>query len=245
MTGLSATAAAEPVVDGPTGPSLITVLYAPSATFTRLAQRPRFIAPLLLWMVLTGVLTAVLQPRLDIDSVLQRRMAARGVQLTAEQLAAASAARARFAGVNDVLAAFGPVLLSVVLATFLLLVLKTISGGSVRWVAMLSIVVHASVPLIIATGITIPVAATQQLIDPADVNNLLLSNLSFLAPDAGAFLRTILQAIDAYAIWTAVLLIFGSAIATRTSRTVSGFVIVGSWLAWIVVRAGIAAAVAS
>jgi hypothetical protein len=110
---------------------------------------------------------------------------------------------------------------------------------------MLAVVVHASVPLIAAAAITIPVAASHQVIDPGDVNGLLLSNLGFLAPsDAAVWLTQVLQALDAYAVWTLTLLVIGCAVAARTSKTLSAVALVLGWSLWIVLRAAVAAVIA-
>jgi hypothetical protein len=134
-----------------------------------------------------------------------------------------------------------PIMLAVAAALFY--VVFRISGSEQRYLHSLAVTVHAFLPLAVAALLAIPLLLGLESIATEDVmgGGVLASNLGFLAPeDASTVVRTLLQSLDFFSLWTVVLLAIGFTRSTRLPNPTVVISVIAMWGLWILSRVGFA-----
>lgn len=223
---------------------LTGVLMAPVETFQRIAARPSWLLPLIVTIVAGLGVTALMMPKLDLETMLREQLAEAGSSASAEQIDSQVETMTKVARVT---AWVGPFVLTPAAFLFLALVFwgtASIVGGQLRYKQSLAVVAHSWMPQVIASLLSIPVILSSESIDPeqAQGGHLLASHLGFLADrDVSPVLHGLLSSFDVFSLWSLVLLGVGLAAAGKLSRGAAAVAVLLPWLVWVVGKAGFAA----
>ena len=201
---------------------LTGVLFSPKPTFADIAQKPSWVAPLLLLTAIWLALNIVLVKRTDWMEVSRQQIeknkfAARAFEQmkpedrdTAYQQTANRAKITRY-----VRGVIGWPLLVVIMAGIYLGAFKLIAGARTNYVTSLAIVGYAHLPMGIRELLGIPVNLVKDgsSIDP---ENFLASNVaSFFGADAPLWQIVLGASVDIFAIWSLILVVIGFSAADQ------------------------------
>lgn len=246
--------AATPVPETPSSMStlgrFVGVFFRPKETFASIAQRPTWIAPLILLSIIGLAVTWFFAQRVGWRSYIERQIEQnpsaqkRMEQVPADQRDGAIQQQVKFWSVfSYVLPVAGTFIGAVIVGAVLLGAFSVVGGTKVGFVRSLSIVSWAWMPLAIhgLLGLLI-----MFLKDPAtvDIQNLVASNPGALLPDdAAKWLAALLTSLDVFAFWVMALMGIGYS-ATNPKKISFGkafSTVVGVWLIWVLVKVGAAA----
>lgn len=225
------------------------VLWSPTATFRKLAERPTWAAALVVLLLIGGVVSWVAVQKIDVDAqrqmlreTFEERQGLRGEELDrqVDRVMEFNRRFAPFTPVVNVAFSFG----AYALLAAIFLVAMRLAGGEIGFVQSFATTLHGMVPLGLAGVIALPILLAQEAVDPERLQrgSLLTSNLAFLAPeDAPGTLVAVLASLDLFTLWAVVLLVIGYSVVARVSKRVVGAVVVGAWVLWIGVKVGLAA----
>jgi hypothetical protein len=145
----------------------------------------------------------------------------------------------------------GPVLifqpLFVAGAAFFFYLVFRVLGSEQVYRQSLGVAAHAFLPFAVAALLSVPLVLGRDAISTEEVmaGGVLASNLGFLAPeDASPALAAVLQSLDFFSLWCAVLLIIGYRQSTRSPNPSVVISVLCAWALWILVRVGLASAAA-
>jgi hypothetical protein len=246
--------AATPVPEAPASMStlgrFVGVFFSPKETFASIAQRPTWIAPLVLLSIFGLTVIWVFAQRVGWRSYIERQIEQnpsaqkRMEQVPADQRDGVIQKQAKFWSVfGYVLPVAGTFIGAVVVGAVLLGAFSVVGGTKVGFVRSLSIVSWAWMPLAIHGLLSLLIIFLK---DPAtvDIQNLVASNPGVLLPDdAAKWLVTLLTSLDVFAFWVMALMGIGYS-ATNPKKISFGnafSTVVGVWLIWVLVKVGAAA----
>ncbi|HEX6201767.1 MAG TPA: YIP1 family protein [Thermoanaerobaculia bacterium] len=215
------------------------VLVSPQPTFRSLAERPSWLPPLviLLLLVVAGQLLAV--PKIDMEAAVREALERQNQPVNDEQVEQMAAMQSKFAVACSIpLFAVG-----LVVAALLVWGLANAAGGEIGFVRSFAVTLHGLMPNAVASLLSIPVILGLQEIDPGEAQRgLLASHLAAFAPeDTSAWLLALLARIDVFAIWSLVLLVIGLRTVGRLSTAAATGVVLVVWLLWVGFNVGTAA----
>lgn len=209
-------------------------LTAPAATFRSIAQRPSWVAALLFLLASQCLALAVILPKVNWDDMQQEVRAQIERQGGGEeQMAAAEKMGKAGAGCFTVAGVLGILLMGLVIAG----ILKGFAflGGEIGFPAALGVSFHALLPLALHALLQIPVAWSRPEIAFGELQRggvLPSSPAAFLGEGASPRLLAFLNGCDLFMLWTLVLLVLGSHLATGVSKRAAAIVWIGLWLLW-------------
>lgn len=218
------------------------VIFSPVKTFEAIARRPTWLAPLLLWTALSLVLTSFMMPRMDWEGMTRAQMEKGGQTVSEEQIQRTVAMQKRFAGLGYVWGGLVPAILSLLIALIFWGAFKAF-GSDLSFKQSFGVTTHGFVPAVLASVLFIPLVLRQEKLNPANMGDLLRSNLGFLVEkESSPALHSLLQSLDVFSFWTLALLIIGYAAAAKTSRGKAAGLILTLWILFVLGKAGWAAA---
>lgn len=226
------------------------VLFSPGETFAELVRHPAWIAPVLLYTMLSLAVTYSFTERVGWERYLQRqiernpRYAQQLEQAPAEQRSAILQRQASLSkwigyGIGTVSYA---VMIAVV-AGVMLLAMNVLGNAALRYQTALAITAHAYMPWALAG---LGGLAVIYLKDPSDVDiqNLLASHAgAFLPEGTSPALRALAGSLDLFTFWTLFLLAVGFAAAAPKKLTTGkafGIALV-PWAVYVLGKMGLAA----
>ena len=224
---------------------VVTVLTAPTATFRAVAERPTWVAPLLVLLLLGAAASTLVIFKTDPqaqEELVRERMEERGMSGAELDRAVAQA--------TEITAKIRPILpvLSIGFMVVAYLVVAAVLWGGVRavggegsFVKGLSTTLHGLMPQGVAALLSIPLLLTVESVDPetAESGGILASSLAALAPeDVSPPLRALLGSVDFFSIWSLVLLVLGFHVTARVSKGTSAAVVLGAWVLWVAAKVG-------
>jgi hypothetical protein len=217
-------------------------LFSPVRTFESIARRPTWLPPLLVWIAVSFAFTNVMLPRIDFDRLIRSQFEKRNVTVPEERIQTIVASQKRSAPIiYNASAVVIPVVFSLLVALVCWGAFKAF-GWDLTFRQSFGATTHAFLPLVVSTLIFLPVLLRQESVDPRTMGDLLLSNLGFLVDRSSSpAVHSILQSIDIFSIWTAVLLVIGLSAAARIRRGGAAGVVIGLWVLLILIKAGFAA----
>jgi hypothetical protein len=219
------------------------VLWRPRDTFAAIAVRPTWVAPLVIIVLASLVSTALWVPMVDVTEMIRDRITSSGQDVPAAQVDRAVDFMSRLKWVMFL----GPVLvlqplLIAGVAVFFYLVFRVL-GSEQTFRQSFAVTAHAFLPLAVAALLAVPILLGRDSISTEELmgGGVLASNLGVLAPeDASAPVRTALQSLDFFALWTVILLIIGFRQATRVPNPSVVISVLCAWALSILVRMGFA-----
>lgn len=227
------------------------VFFEPKTTFESIAQKPTWILPMLVVIVLSLVSVAVIGSRVGWRQVMEHQIASspraqqRMEQVPPDQRETMMASQAKFAGViGYVGAVVGTIIIEVIVAAILLAVFNIMTGTKIGFSTSLGIVAHSWMPYVIAGLLGIVVLFIK---DPTtvDIQNLVASNPGALLSDtAPRWLVALLTSLDIFTFWVLILQAIGFRATNPKKITFAkalGSILV-IWLLFVLVKVGLAAA---
>ena len=242
---LPSTGSAPPAPDLPPSPPqgalqrLLGVLMAPTQTFRGVAERPTWLVPMILLVVLGVGLTALIMPRVDWETGLRAQMETKGQEVPEEQMPMVVNVTKISIWVSSVV---GPWIIYPLLGGLFFLIFK-ILGSEIRFKQSLSVVLHAYTPF----WLVLPLLAIPVLLGRGELSfqelqgtTYLMSNLGMLATeDTGMPLRRLLESIDLFSIWTITLLTIGYKVVARVSTAKALTPILVMWSVFVALKVAV------
>jgi Yip1 domain len=244
---------ASPAVDrGPAKMSewsrLLGVFFEPGKTFADIAERPRWLVPLLIGILSAVLLIYLFNRHVGWESTLERAMDNNRFvqQLTPEQRQIALDRQLRLVPVFSYIGAIlgFPITLLLVagLATG---IIRGLLGTPIRFAQAFAVMAYAFLPRVIYAGLSISVMFLKNP-DEFDLQNAFASNPgAFMDPQKSSrFLYTLASQLDVFSIWVMLLMAVGLKAAGGKRLSFAGalFAVVLPWAVYVLVRGGVAAA---
>jgi len=243
MTDLTAPAPAPaPAIEPKPNPfaRMIGVLFSPDPTFGSIARRPDWVVPLMLFIVVGYISTALILPRMDwgaIAAMQEEQIKAKNPNMSQDDLDRMSRMSAAAGKVFGWIAPLMGVIWYLIVALVLWLAFR-LFGGEGTFKQAWSTTLYAWVPLFI-NGIILTIVAVLRggLVNPMEMATLVKSNPAFLVDlKAQPVLYALLSSFDVFTIWTVVLLIIGFAIVSRVSKTKAAAIVIPLWVVCILFK---------
>ena len=222
---------------------IVGVLITPEKTFRAIAERPTWVAALVVLLVVSTLSTVVIFQRVDRDAFRQ--------QMSAQMERRGQAPNEKALDMAEKFMTCAPVVGIVAAVGFdfaaagLLLVASNLLGGAINYRTSLSVVLHAVMPFALAGLLQVPVALGRGAIDLQEMQRnggLLPSSLAAVAPaDSGPVVLALLGSIDLFTLWTVALLIVGFHIGARVSKGAAAATVLSLWVIVILLKVGAAA----
>lgn len=226
---------------------VISVLISPEKTFRSIAERPTWVVPLILLVLIFAAVGYEMGQRVDFEEQMRQEMAGRGEQLSEEDLQQSVEFMEKFGKFLFLAPAiFSPLIYLLISAVFL--VAFRMAGSEITFGRSFSVFLYAMAPWLVHGLLSLPLLLRQETLDPEALERgggVLMSSLAALAPEgSGKVLLALLSSLDLFTIWALVLLIIGYRVVARVSTaTAAGFVL-GLWLLFLFGKLGITAAFA-
>jgi hypothetical protein len=214
------------------------VFFSPVRTFESIARRPTWLAPLVLWTLVSLAVAAALLPKIDYETLIRQAIQKRGQTVPEERMSAIIEQQKRIGSIIAwVAAAAAPAALSLIVAVVIWGAFKAF-GWDARFSQSFGVTTHAYLPGVLKSLLLIFLIRRQESVNPQALGDLLRSNLGFLADDSSKGLHALLGSLDIFALWTVALLVVGFAAAARIKRGSAAGIIVTLWLLTVAGRAG-------
>lgn len=231
------------------GARIVNTFIAPSKTFTDLRRSAGWWGPWLLISIFSLLFIYAMGRQIGFEQISRNQVAhsSRADQFDklppdqqARQIRISSAAIRYFAYGSPLLILFFTLISTVVLwATF-----KIAAGAETSFGQAYAISMYAGLPGII--GAILGIVSLFAGVDPEgfDINNPVGTNLAYYLDPAttGKFLHGMASALDVITIWTIVLIGIGYASTSKVKRSKAIGIVVGWYLVYKVISAGLAAA---
>lgn len=214
----------------------------PPATMADVAERPDWIVPLLLIVVLSIALNAIAAPHLDLETGMREQLAEQG--MSEQQIEGAIERVEAFQKFGAPVTGVTVIILLLALAALYML-LARLFGGEGTFKQYFSVTTYAWLPQLLKGVLVVFLLVRAGMVEPDAMATLLKSNLGFLVdPSEQPVLSALLTSIDLFNFAALALLIFGYARASRLGITKMATIVIASYVVWIVTRMGIAAIMA-
>ncbi len=223
---------------------LLAVLVAPGRTFRSIAERPTWLVPMVISVLLIGVVATVVMQKADMGEMVRARIEQSGREMPQEAIDQQVEFMEKFGWIFGIVGTLFTSVMYVIAAAVLLAIFKLL-GSDLTFKQSLSTYLYGVAPLIVASLLALPVMLSRESLSIEEVQggSVLMSNLSFLAPeDAGAATRAALASLDVFSIWVIVLLVIGYRIVARVSTAAAAGTVIGLWLVVVLGKIGWAAA---
>lgn len=236
-----------PASPGPSAGALATspwgrplgVLVSPQPTFRSLAERPSWLPPLLILVVLFVGVQALATQKIDMEAAMREAMERQGQPVDEEQIARIAEMQGKVGiACNALVFPAG-----LALVGLLFWGLASLAGGEIGFLRSLAVTLHGLMPGAVASLLTIPVILGRAEIGVAEAQHgLLASHLAVLAPeDAPVWLTALLARVDLFSLWSLVLLAIGFRVVAGLSKGASAAIVIVLWLLWVGLMVGLTA----
>ncbi len=229
----------------PGGPGAIArlagVFFSPVRTFRAIAQRPTWLAPLILWIALAVAISIALAPKIDWEKMIRAKIEKSGQTVPEERIASIVERQKRMGPIfYNVGAVVAPPLISLLVAAIFFGSFKAF-GSDLSFSQSFGVTTHGFLPGVLGSLLLLPVLLRQESLDPSAVGDLLHSNLGFLVERDSKVLHSLAQSVDLFSFWSLALFVIGFAEAARVSRGRSAGIVVTLWALFVLGKAGVAA----
>ena len=215
------------------------VFFSPVRTFDSIARRPTWLAPLLLWTLVSLAVTWVLLPKIDYERLTRQAMQRRGQTVSEDRLASITGQQKKFGAIFGwVAGGAAPAVISLLVAVVLWGAFKAF-GWDLKFPQSFGVTTHAFLPGVLKALFLMLLITRQETVDPQALGDLLRSNLGFLVEsDSSKALHSLLQSFDVFSLWSLVLFVIGFAAAARIKRGAAAGVIVTLWILAVAIGVG-------
>lgn len=223
------------------------VLFNPKETFADIARKPTVLLPIIIMAVLGLGVAYMMNQRIDWYAYIRHQIeiSPRAANMSADQINQAAQMQSRFSppfayGIGVLGGLIFPLIMGLVYwGAFSLL-----GGISVRFKQAWSIATHASMTSLVSSPVLMLILFLKERGDVTPENMLVSSAGGFLSDDAPRWLASIASSFEVFWFWTMFLLAVGfAAINPKKLSTGKALgIILGVWLVWVLIKAGLAAA---
>lgn len=211
----------------------------PSATMADVADRPDWLVPLLLIILVSGILNFVAAPHVDFESGMREQFAERG--LTDQQIDDALDRVEAFQKFGAPIAAISVAIMLMAIAALFMLIARLFGGEGV-FRQYFAVTNYAWLPQLVKGALVVLLLVRAGSLEPDQMGLLLKSNLGFLAdPEEQRVLSAVLTSIDLFNFACLALMIFGYGRASKLGTRKMATLVISTYIVWILVRVGIAA----
>ena len=218
----------------------IDVLLDPKSTFTSMARRPTWIAPLTILMALATLTSTLIFDRIDAVQAVREQFTAQGRIPNQVQIDQGVTFWENVRGIAVLVTLVSFPLLMMLMA-FVFWAAFQLAGHEMDYDASMAVTMHAMMPWAVASLLSVPVILSRDSITPREAmnGNVLISNLVFLATSVAApAWAAFLSSVDLFSAWTAVLLVIGYRIAAKASAVTACAVVSLVWLSYVCLKIG-------
>ncbi|MEO8430582.1 MAG: YIP1 family protein [Acidobacteriota bacterium] len=221
---------------------LVGTFFSPGATFRSIAAKPGFLAPLIVWTLVSLGLYAAMAPKFDYEKMIRQSIEKKGQTVPEDRIQSIVATQKKIAPIiGTCISLIAPTVVTLIVALVLWASFKAF-GWDVRFKQAVGATAHSYLPSVLGALLLIPVVMQRESVDPQAVGDLLRSNLGFLVEKTSSpALHSLLGSLDVFSIWTLILLSIGFAAAGRTSRKAAGGVVFTLWALFVLGKAGLSA----
>lgn len=237
----------EPAMEGGSGPApeasnpfsmMIGALFAPAETFGKVAQRPVWVVPLIVYVLLSVVGTVMVMPKIDFESAVRAELEKSGQEIDDKQLELIISIQKPFVYAASVF--FIPFAIAVIAAVHM--GGFRAFGGEGRFAQYFAVTTFAWMPLLVQSIVGQVVIMTRKSISVEQLQTAVVSNLGFLtSPIDNPAQFTLLSSIDIFSLWVMLLLVIGFGIVSKLPRAQSIGIVVAFWLIYVIGKTGMAA----
>ena len=209
---------------------IINVFFSPSKTFQAVSEKPKWVVPLIISLVLTFGAMYLLTPVIMVDqkSAMEEQMAERG--MSSEQIdgAVEQAQKIQKYTIAPVTIVAG-LAMTFIMAAIWLFFGNTILGGSSKYGQMLGVVAYSGFIGLLGLLIKMPIMLSQQTM------NVHFSLATFMADASkNTFLYKLLANVEIFNVWTIVVYSIGIAIVAKLKvKSVWPWVLILTVLYWV------------
>jgi hypothetical protein len=242
-TSMPAPEAAAPI--SPIG-RIIGVFTSPKQTFTSIAEKPSWVAPMLLMMILAVVVGGLLNSKMNWAQYIRHKAEEnpRFEQLSEDKKDEAVAGQVKFwAGFSYAVGAVAIPISILIFAGIYLVAFNLMSGAGVRYGQSFAITTHAFLPAAITSVLAMIILPLKTYGD-VDPENIVATSLKAYLPEtAPKPLLALGGSLELFWIWCLVLVAIGFAAANpRKVKPGAAFGIVfGLWAIWVLAKVAWAA----
>lgn len=223
---------------------VVSVLISPGKTFRSIAEKPTWVAPLLVLIVL-GVLSSVMMSgKMDWAEITRDSIAAKGQEIPEDQLETIidfqEKAGPIFMYGGSVL---GQPVVFLLIALVFLVAFKML-GGELTFKKSFAVIVHSMMPRALMGVLSIPVILGKSELgfEELKTGSLLTSNLGAFAPeDASSAVVALLSSVDVFSIWVLALLVIGFGAVAKVSKGAAAAGVIGLWVVYVLGKVGLSA----
>jgi len=218
----------------------INVLLDPRNTFMSMANRPTWVAPLTILMLLATLTSTLTFDKLDVAQAVREQFAAQGRTPDPVQIDRGVTFFQNLRGVAA-LVTLVTFPLAMMLVAFVFWFAFQLAGQEMDYGASVSVTMHSMMPWAVASLLSVPVILSRDSITPREAmsGDVLVSSLGFLAPsDAAPAWAALLSSVDLFSLWTAILLVIGYRTAAKASTATACFVVSVVWLGYVSIKIG-------
>jgi hypothetical protein len=218
---------------------LVGVLFEPVTTLRSIAERPDWVVPLILLVLISLGSVLLITSHIDIERTMREQMA--GQDLSPDQMDKRVEMGTKIQKFTaPLVVVFTPITLAIVAGAFLLAF--RIFGGEGTFRQAFALTVYGWVPLAIGGIVTTIIVATRGVVTQQEVVSMLRSNLGFLVDSQDhKVLHTLLSQLDVFTIWTLSLFAIGYSFMSRLSRAAASGIVIGLWLVVVLFKVAFAA----
>lgn len=211
---------------------LLGVLVAPGRTFRSIAERPTWLPPLLLMMLLGSVVGSLIVKRTDFEDVLHQRLAQQHQELSPEQFEKNLQVVRKIAPIAALAVPLAVLPVAYLLLAVTFWTLFRLFGSDLSYPESLSVTLHALMPMAVSALLSLPLVLSRETLNAEESQRgVLLSNLAVLAPEgAGPAVKSLLGSVDFFTLWVLILLSLGYRTVARVSTTAAAGTVVILWL---------------
>jgi hypothetical protein len=224
---------------------LTGVFFEPKKAFADIAERPRWIVPLVLTLLASLVFVTAISTRIGWDRVVRQQLEQRMATMSQDQRAAVEKTmdlQVKIASISGYAAPIIVVPLSyIIMAGVLLGIASGIMSAGIRFKQMFAIVCYSTLPGLISTALSIVVVFLKNP-DEFNVQNPLGFNPgAYMDPlTTNKFVHSLATSLDLFVIWIVLLLALGIKAAAGKKLSFAGALCAVA-IPWVVVVFGKAA----
>jgi Yip1 domain len=226
---------------------LIGVLVSPGKTFRSIAERPAWLVPFLVLLVLSLAVGWLIQSRVDPEEMVRYQLGKFADRMPPEQVeemvrSAENVTPARQALQLGIGVPAAAIVYALIAALFL--GIFKLLGSEMAFKQSLSTYLYASMPMAVASLINLPLILARGSVTPEEVmgGGVLVASPAILASEeTSAVVRSLLGSLNFFTLWTLALTILGYRIVAKVSLAASTGTVITLWLLWVAGKAGFAA----
>lgn len=238
--------------DGRTGLSevgrVVDTFLAPSKTFTDILRSATWWLPFVLLALVTLATALTIDRKVGFERVAENQIHLSPKQADAYDALPSDQKAAQMHGMSKGYrySTYGSfVLILVFVALFALVYWASFNfglGARTTYGQMFAVWMYASLPKLLVGLLTIVTLLAGANTEGYNLQNPVGTNPAYYMPDAAPWLRSVLSFIDVFSLWQLALLVIGTAIVAKVSRSKAATVVLGWWMLGLIVSAGLAAA---